>query len=61
VPKKKKYIPPKDDDWDIKSEREKRKRLREKERRIQRKYKQGWDLSTGTWKEGFLDDWYDCE
>ena len=48
-------------DKDIKSEREKRKRLREKERKIQRKYKQGWDLSTGTWKEGFLDDWYDCE
>ena len=30
-------------------------------RKLQRKYKQGWDLSTGTWKEGFLDEWYDCD
>jgi hypothetical protein len=59
--KKKKYIPPKDDDWNIKAERENRKLIREKERKMQRKYKQGWDLSRGTWKEGFLDEWYDCE
>jgi|TARA_B110001454_G_scaffold144065_1_gene133765 hypothetical protein len=59
--KKKKYMPPEDDGWDIKSDRKHRKLLREKERKLREKYKQGWDLSSGSWKEGFLEEWYDGE
>ena len=57
MPKKKKYNPPKRDDWDIKADRKHREMIREKERRLRRKYKQGWDAEGRQWKEGFLDEW----
>ena len=60
MPKKKKYQPPKRDDWDIAADRKHRKMIRERERRLRRKYKQGWDSEGRQWREGFLEDEWDA-
>ncbi len=53
MPKKKKYIPNKDDDFDIEKFRESQKDMREKNKRISEKYKKWWDKDKKTWKPNF--------
>jgi len=60
MPKKKKFIKSKRDDWDIEVDRKHRKMIRERERRLRRKYKQGWDVEGHQWKEGFLNEEWDA-
>ena len=51
--KKKKYVPQKDDDWDVEADREHRRIVGEKEKAIKAKYQRWWDQDKGTWKKGF--------
>ena len=51
--KKKKYMPKKDDDWDLEKAREHQKIINEKSKKITEKYKKWWDQEAGTWKKGF--------
>jgi len=51
--KKKKYIPKKDDDWDMEAAKEHRQIIKDKEKEIANKYKKWWDDKNGKWKKGF--------
>ena len=53
MPKKKKYTPKEDDDWDMEEAKEHREAIKEKEKAITKKYKKWWDQKKGKWKEGF--------
>jgi len=51
--KKKKYVPRKDDDWDIEEAREHRRIIKEKEKSITQKYNKWWDNDKHKWKAGY--------
>jgi len=51
--KKKKYVPRKDDDWNIEEAEEHRRIIRARETAIRNKYKKWWDEDKKSWKEGF--------
>jgi hypothetical protein len=53
APKKKKYTPRKDDDWDIEEARKHRQAVAEKSKVITEKYKMWWDEDKHRWKRGF--------
>ena len=54
APKKKKYTPRKDDDWDIEGARMHRQVIAEKSKAITEKYKTWWDSENKNWKKGFM-------
>lgn len=54
--KKKKYIPKKDDDWDLEEARKHRKIINEKIKSISDTYKKWWDKDKKTWKKGYKKD-----
>lgn len=57
MPKKKKNYHANRRDWDdVETERKNKKMIREKERKMKRKYKQGWDSESLQWREGFSED-----
>ena len=51
--KKKKYVPKKEDDWDVEEAKEHRKVIEEKSKAITEKYKRWWDHDKRGWKDGF--------
>ena len=51
--KKKKYVPQKDDDWDVEAAKEHRRVISEKSKAITKKYKLFWDQKKGRWKDNF--------
>tara|TARA_R100000008_G_C3521859_1_gene134440 strand:- start:22 stop:189 length:168 start_codon:yes stop_codon:yes gene_type:complete len=53
MPKKKKYTPREDDDWDIEEAKEHRRIIAEKSKKIAEKYKKWWDSDKHRWKDGF--------
>lgn len=48
--KKKKYIPRKDEEWDMEEAKEHRRVIAEKEKAIGQRYKKFWDIKNGCWK-----------
>ena len=51
--KKKKYVPRKDDDWDIEADKQHRKTIAEREKSITEKYRKWWDDEKREWRKGF--------
>ena len=53
VAKKKKYVSRKDDDWNSEANKEHKKAIADKEKRIVEKYREWWDDKNHKWKKGF--------
>tara|TARA_Y100000310_G_scaffold331275_1_gene404547 strand:+ start:206 stop:382 length:177 start_codon:yes stop_codon:yes gene_type:complete len=51
--KKKKYVPRKDDGWDIEADKQHRKTIAEREKNITEKYRKWWDDEKRGWRKGF--------
>ena len=53
VAKKKKYVARKDDDWNSEANKEHKRIIADKEKRIVEKYREWWDDKNHKWKKGF--------
>ena len=53
VAKKKKYVARKDDDWNSEANKEHKRIIADKEKRIVEKYREWWDDKNHRWKKGF--------
>ena len=51
--KKKKYVPRKDDNWNLEADKEHQRVLAEKEKKIIEKYRRWWDDEKKGWKKDF--------
>ena len=51
--KKKKYVPRKDDNWNLEADKEHPRVLAEKEKKIIEKYRRWWDDEKKGWKKDF--------
>ena len=51
--KKKKYVPKEEDGWDAEEDKEHRRMITEKQKKIAEKYKNWWDSKNHKWKDGF--------
>jgi hypothetical protein len=51
--KKKKYVPRKDDNWNLEADKEHKRVLAEKEKKIIEKYRRWWDDEKKGWKKDF--------
>ena len=50
--KKKRYVPKENDGWNFESDKEHRRIITEKQKRIGEKYRKWWDKESNSWKKG---------